>query len=156
MTRVLKCFTACLGVFVASVFIALPLVGAAQTTVGPTIVLADQAKYGPAPAGYPATATMALLSGDPSKAGSQYTVRLKLPDGVKIAAHTHGDIENVTVLSGTLMVGVGTTFDTAKMLALSAGSYVSIPAGLPHFAMAKGTTILQINGVGPASIKLVQ
>jgi quercetin dioxygenase-like cupin family protein len=142
--------------FVASVFIALPLGGAAQTTAAPTIVLADQAKYAAAPAPYPAGAMLAVLSGDPGKTGSQYTVRLKLPDGAKIGVHTHGDIENVSVLSGTLMVGVGTTFDAAKMLALTPGSYVSIPAGLPHFAMAKGTTVLQINGVGPASIKLVQ
>jgi quercetin dioxygenase-like cupin family protein len=156
MTSVQKWFTACVGLSVASVFFAIPLVGSAQTSAGPTIVLADQAKYGPAPAGYPASAMMAVLSGDPSKAGSQYTVRLKLPDGAKIAAHTHGDIENVTVLSGTLMVGVGTTFDATKMLALTAGSYVSIPAGLPHFAMAKGATVLQINGVGAASIKLAQ
>jgi quercetin dioxygenase-like cupin family protein len=156
MTRVQKCFTACLGLSVAGVFFAMPLVGAAQTTAGPTIVLADQAKYAAAPAPYPAGAMMAVLSGDPGKAGTQYTVRLRLPDGVKIGVHTHGDIENVTVLSGTLMVGVGTTFDASKMLALAAGSYVSIPAGTPHYAMAKGVTVLQVNGVGPASMKLVQ
>ena len=133
----------------------MPLVGAAQTAgPGPTIVLADQAKYTAAPAPYPDAATMAVLSGDPSKAGSQYTVRLKLPDGVKIAPHTHGDMENVTVISGTLMVGVGTSFDAAKMLALTPGSYVSIPAGTPHFAMAKGETVVQVNGVGPASMTL--
>src|SRR5271165_5515667 len=156
MMRVQKYFSAGLHLFVAGVFLAIPLVGVAQTTPGPTIVLADQAKYAAAPAPWPAGAMMAVLSGDPAKAGSQYTVRLKLPDGGKIGVHTHGDIENVSVLSGTLMVGVGTTFDASKMLALTPGSYVSIPAGLPHFAMAKGATLLQINGVGPASIKLVQ
>jgi hypothetical protein len=52
------------------------------------------------------------------------------------------------------MVGLGTTFDTSHMLALAAGSYVSIPAGTPPFAMAKGETLLQVNGVGPASITL--
>jgi quercetin dioxygenase-like cupin family protein len=156
MTRFQKCLTACLGFLVAGVFVAVPLVGGAQTGAAPTIVLADQAKYAAAPAPYPAGAMLAVLSGDPGKAGSQYTVRLKLPDGAKIGAHTHGDIENVSVLSGTLMVGVGTAFDAAKMLALTPGSYVSIPAGLPHYAMAKGATVLQINGVGPASIKAVQ
>ncbi len=147
--------TARLRFLAAAIFIAVPLVAGAQTAAGPTIVLADQAKYAAAPAPYPAGAMMAVLSGDPSKAGSQYTVRLKLPDGAKVGVHTHGDIENVSVLSGTLMVGVGTTFDAAKMLALTPGGYVSIPAGLPHFAMAKGLTVLQVNGVGPASIKLV-
>ncbi len=125
---------------------------AAAAADAPTIVMADQAKYAPAPAPYPSGAMMAVLSGDPSQAGSQYTVRLKLPDQATIAPHTHGDTENVTVLSGTLMVGVGTTMNPASMMALTPGSYVSIPAGLPHYAMAKGDTVLQVTGVGPASI----
>ena len=121
----------------------------------PIIVMAGQAKYGPAPAPYPSQTSIAVLSGDPTATGSQYAVRLKIPDGVKIAPHTHGDTENVTVISGTLMVGLGTTFDASHMLALAAGSYVSVPAGTPHFAMAKGDTVVQVNGVGPASMTLV-
>ena len=128
----------------------------ASAAGAPTIVMPDAGTFAPAPAPYPQGATMAVLSGDPSGAGSQYAVRLKLPDTVRIAPHTHGDMENVTVVSGTLMVGVGSTFDAAHMLALPAGSYVSIPAGTPHFAMAKGDTLLQINGVGPASITSVR
>jgi 3-hydroxypropanoate dehydrogenase len=147
-------FIARQNIVLVSLIVALPLMASAQTSgAGPTIVLADQAKYGAAPSPYPAGAEMAVLSGDPSKAGSQYTVRLRLPDGAKINAHTHGDIENVTVLSGTLMVGVGKSFDASKMLALSAGSYASIPIGTPHYAMAKGATVLQVNGVGPASME---
>lgn len=129
---------------------------AATAADAPTIVMSDQAKYGPAPAPYPSGAMMAVLSGDPAKAGSQYTVRLKLDDGTKIAPHMHGDIENVTVLSGTLMVGVGNSVDPASMLALTPGSYASIPAGTPHYAMAKGETVVQVNGVGPASMTLVK
>lgn len=138
----------------AVVFSALVLV--AQAAGEPTIVLPNQEKYAPAPAPYPAGAQMAVLSGDPSKAGSQYAVRLKLPDGARIGAHTHGDTEDVTVVSGTLMVAVGTAFDAAHMTALGQGSFVSIPAGTPHFAMAKGETVVQVNGVGPASITLVK
>jgi quercetin dioxygenase-like cupin family protein len=126
----------------------------AMAAGGPTIVMADQAKYAPAPKPYPAQAKIAVLSGDPAKAGSQYTVRLELPSGTKIAPHTHGDEENVTVISGTLLVGVGSSFDASKMLALTPGSYASIPPGTPHYAMAKGETVVQVNGVGPASITL--
>jgi quercetin dioxygenase-like cupin family protein len=127
---------------------------AAMAAGEPTIVMANQAKFGPAPKPYPAEARMAVLSGEPGKAGSQYTVRLELPSGTKIAAHTHGDTENVTVIRGTLLVGVGSSFDSAKMLALTPGSYVSIPAETPHYAMAKGETVVQVNGVGPASMAL--
>ncbi|MGA9946062.1 MAG: cupin domain-containing protein [Candidatus Cybelea sp.] len=129
---------------------------AAAAADAPTIVMGDQAKFAPAPVPYPSGSMMAVLSGDPTEASSQYTVRLKLPDGTKIAPHTHGDIENVTVLSGTLMVGVGNSVDPASMLALTPGSYASIPAGTPHYAMAKGETVVQVNGVGPASITLVK
>ena len=138
---------------VALVFSSVALV--ARAAGAPTIVLSNQEKYAPAPAPYPAGSSMAVLSGDPSKAGSQYTVRLKLPDTARIGAHTHGDTEDVTVVSGTLMVAVGTTFDATHMLALGPGSFVSIPAGTPHFAVAKGETVVQVNGVGPASITLV-
>ncbi len=120
----------------------------------PTIVMAGGAKFGVAPKPYPADTKMAVLSGDPSKAGARYTVRLKIPDGTRLPAHTHGDSEDVTVISGTLLVGVGSAFDAGKMLALTAGSYASIPSGTPHFAMAKGETVVQVNGVGPASMSL--
>lgn len=128
----------------------------ARAADAPTIVMPSQEKYSPAPAPYPAGSMLAVLSGDPSKAGSQYTVRLKLPDGARVGAHTHGDTEDVTVISGTLMVAVGTTFDAAHMTALGPGAYASIPAGTPHFAMAKGDTVVQVNGVGPASITAVK
>lgn len=120
----------------------------------PTIVMADGATFGVAPKPYPAETKMAVLSGDPAKAGARYTVRLKIPDGTRLPAHTHGDSEDVTVISGTLLVGVGSKFEAGKMLALTAGSYASIPSGTPHFAMAKGETVVQVNGVGPATMSL--
>lgn len=30
-----------------------------------------------------------------------------------------------------------------------------LPAGMPHYAMADGETIVQINGVGPFDVKYV-
>jgi quercetin dioxygenase-like cupin family protein len=97
---------------------------------------------------------VAVLEGDPAKAGP-YTVRLRIPDGGKFAPHSHADIEHVTVLSGTLLVGLGDKMDPSKMKALEAGSYVVIPSRLHHFAMAKGDTILQIHGIGPSSFDMV-
>jgi quercetin dioxygenase-like cupin family protein len=97
---------------------------------------------------------VAVLEGDPSKAGP-YTVRLNIPSGGKFLPHSHRDVEHVTVISGTLLVGLGDVFDASKMKALPAGSYVVIPAGLHHFAMAQGATILQIHGTGPSSFDMV-
>ena len=62
----------------------------------------------------------------------------------------------MTVLRGTILVGLGKVFDSARMQSLPVGAYVSIPAGTPHFAMAKGDTLLQINGVGPMSMMLTK
>ncbi len=139
-----------------SVFVLLGAAIVARAADAPTIVLPGQGTYAQAPNPYPAGAMMAVLAGDPTKAGAMYTARLKLPANVKIAPHIHSDTENVTVISGTLLVGLGTTFDAAKMMPLPAGSFVSIPANTPHFAMAKDDVVLQVSGVGPASMTLVK
>jgi quercetin dioxygenase-like cupin family protein len=99
-------------------------------------------------------AQVAVLEGDPTKPGP-YTVRLKIPSGGKFLPHSHRDVEHVTVLSGTLLVGLGDVFDASKMKALPAGSYVVIPPGLHHFAMAQGDTVLQLHGTGPSSFDMV-
>jgi len=101
-----------------------------------------------------AGAEIAVLSGDPSKPGP-YTVRYRIPDGVKLGPHFHADVENVTVLDGTLLVGLGDTMDPTKMIALPAGSFVSVPAGLHHYAMTKGVTVIQIHGMGPATMTML-
>jgi hypothetical protein len=66
----------------------------------------DQVKWGPAPPFIPAGAQLAVLEGNPMGTSGDYTIRLKMPDGYKIAPHTHPQRENVTVLSGTLKVGI--------------------------------------------------
>jgi hypothetical protein len=41
---------------------------------------------------------MAVLDGDPSKAGGQFTIRVKFPNGYKVPPHWHPVDENVVVL----------------------------------------------------------
>ncbi len=55
----------------------------------------------------------------------------------------------VTVLKGTLLVGMGENFDEAKLRAMNVGNFVSLPKEMRHFAMSKGETIVQIHGAGP-------
>lgn len=98
---------------------------------------------------------MAVLVGDPSKSG-MYVMRLKAPAGTKIPPHVHGDSENVTVISGTLWVGLGKTVDQSQMKPLSAGSFASIPANFPHYAMMKDETVVQIEGMGPETMTPVK
>src|SRR5689334_15934045 len=73
---------------------------------GHVMVRPADIKWGPAPPGLPAGAQIAVLSGDPGKAGP-YVLRAKLPDGYKIPPHWHPTDENVTVLKGTFVAGKG-------------------------------------------------
>ena len=105
-------------------------------------------KWGPAPPVLPAGAQIAVLDGDPTKAGF-FTIRLKFPDGYRIPPHTHPTVENVVVVSGTLLIAMGPARNDAAMQHLPAGSFTSIPKAHPHYAGAKGETVIQIYGEGP-------
>ena len=105
-------------------------------------------QWGPAPAVFPPGAEFAVLQGDPSKA-EPFTVRLRLPNGYKIPPHTHPTAENVTVLSGTFLAGMGTRFVESEMQAFGRDAFASIPADHPHYAMARGLTVVQVHAIGP-------
>jgi quercetin dioxygenase-like cupin family protein len=111
-------------------------------------------KWVDGPASLPKGAKMVALEGDPAKPG-EFVMRVKLPDGFRIMPHTHPKDERVTVLSGTLYLGMGGTFDEKMAKALPAGSYGRTGAGMQHFGWAKGETVLQVHGTGPWAIEYV-
>ena len=111
-------------------------------------------QWGEAPGGLPAGAKLAVLEGDPTKKGP-FTIRLQMPDGYKIMPHTHPTAEKVTVISGTGFLGMGAKFDDAAAKQMEPGTFAIMPAGMQHFAFAKGETIVQISGKGPFEIKYV-
>ena len=113
----------------------------------------DQLTWADAPDFGPGVQT-AAVAGDPSKDGP-YVMRIKLPANTLVPAHTHGKAENVTVISGALSMGMGEQADKSKAQNLPAGSFFRVPADTPHFVWAEADTIVQVNGMGPASIKLV-
>ena len=119
-----------------------------------TMITPNDVKWGPAPPALPAGAQIAVLSGDPSKA-EPFTIRLKAPDGYKIMPHWHPTDENVTVLEGTFVMGVGEKFDEAAAHGMPVGSFVRMPKGTRHFAMAKGETVVQAHAIGPFVINYV-
>ncbi len=138
-----------IGLVAAAAFVALiPLTAQAEE---PTIVgsLAG-VKWIAAPpaAGLPKGAEVAMLFGDPAKDG-QYANRVKLVSGSVLPPHTHPNDENVTVLSGTLHVGLGDKIDRSKATTVTAGGFIRMPKGTPHYAWVSGTTIIQSNNIGP-------
>jgi quercetin dioxygenase-like cupin family protein len=89
----------------------------------------------------------AQLYGD-SNQGGPWIDRVKIPAGKHVAAaHTHPQDELVTVIDGTWHVGVGDKYDPAMLKGYPAGSFVLIPAGVPHFVAAKeSAVIVQLSG----------
>jgi hypothetical protein len=162
MRKVLLCTTAAL--LIAAVGMAIAQTGSTPATTPPattgmtasamTATTPTELKWGPAPPVFEQTAQMALVSGDPSKAGL-YCVRLKMPVGYKIMPHFHPTDENVTVISGTFSLGSGDKFDAATMKSMPAGSFGLLPAQMHHYAMAKTACIVQVHGMGPFSLTYV-
>jgi hypothetical protein len=101
-----------------------------------------------APPVLPKGAKVAVLRGDPAQEGI-FTMRLKLPDGYRIAPHWHPAWENVTVLSGTFWIGSGERFDTSQGQALRAGGFTAMPPKMAHFAWVEGETEVQLTAFGP-------
>lgn len=118
------------------------------------VITPDHLTWGPAPAILPAGARLAVLEGDPSKAGP-FTMRLDMPAGYRIPPHFHQVDEHVTVISGAFQVGMGDTFDEAKLATLPPGTFGIIPPGMHHFARAEKATVIQLHGVGPWGLTYV-
>lgn len=118
------------------------------------ILTPDKLQWKPNP-NLPPGAQSAVLSGDPTKAGSLYALRVKLPDGYKVPPHWHPHDENVTVLQGALLIGTGDKVDPAKLATVPTGGFMHMPKEMRHFAVAKGDTMLQVHGIGPFEINYV-
>jgi quercetin dioxygenase-like cupin family protein len=132
----------------ALAMVAAPVAAAAPS---PVIVTVTTAKWQPGTGAFKGT-QIATIVGDPRKSGAYYSYLIKMPDGMRVPPHFHGMTENVNVISGTLMVGLGDTMDVAKMTALPAGAVASMPAGVHHYAMSKGVTVIEISGIGPDTL----
>lgn len=81
--------------------------------------------------------------------------RLRFPANYKIPPHFHPGIEHVTVISGTLNMGMGEKFDTTKTHALTPGSVAIMPPKTPHFVWTSEETIGQVHSMGPWSVTWV-
>jgi len=98
----------------------------------------------------------AWLLGTEQKPGP-YILRVKLATGARIPPHTHPDERNSTVLTGTIYVGFGETFDEAKVVAIPAGGVYIAPVNVPHYVWAKdGDAIYQEAGVGPTGTTFIK
>jgi len=116
----------------------------------PVITTPDAVKWSPLAPGM----QISVLSGDPSKPGP-YTLRLKFSDAARVAPHWHPEDENVTVLQGTFLAGMGEKYDAVSLHEFPTGSFILMPKEMRHFAAARGETIVQLHGNGPFVINYV-
>ena len=98
-----------------------------------------------APIAMPPGAQVAVLEGNPQRAGL-FTMRAKFPPGYKLARHIHEAPERVTVLSGSVRV----SFDaTTEGRLFEAGSFYVTPPGVPHAVSTETGAELQLTTMGP-------
>jgi quercetin dioxygenase-like cupin family protein len=103
------------------------------------------------PDALPPGALIAVVRGDPTGPG-QSTLEVSMPDGYRLPPHFHPSYEHVEVRAGTLLAGMGDRLDPRRTRALNAGDSATAPAGMHHFSIARGKTILLVTFDGPYTI----
>lgn len=145
----------CLAVALLGIALASNPAGAVHVAEANHIgVPADAIQWGAAPPSLPPGAQATTLLGSPGKEGP-FVLRLKFPAGFVVPPHRHSKDELVTVISGKFAIASGDKIDRASMKALPAGSFIHLPAGMPHYAWAEADSIVQINGTGPFDVVYV-
>lgn len=139
----------CFGAFAVCASL-LPGQDAKQTTTH-KIVHSSDLKWKPIIKG----CDLAVVEGNPDAEGDLFVIRLRCADGAKIPAHWHPTDENVTVLKGTFLVGMGDKFDETKLQTMNVGNFVLMPKEIRHFATSKGETIVQVHAEGPFKVNWV-
>ncbi|HEV7268311.1 MAG TPA: cupin domain-containing protein [Falsiroseomonas sp.] len=126
----------------------------APTQPSHTITTAEEITWRAGPPSIPEGAQSAVLYGNPG-AEELFALRLKLPADYTIRPHTHTKPEVVTVISGTLHLGMGETMNREQARELPAGSFFAMPPGMAHYVFASEETVLQLNSTGPWTLTYV-
>jgi quercetin dioxygenase-like cupin family protein len=106
-------------------------------------------------AAFPPSVRLAVIVGRPTQ-GGLYTIRVKVPHGVKLMPHKHPEDRTYTVISGIFYIGLGDQFDAEKLEAYPPGSVIVLPGDTSHFHWARsGQYITQVTAIGPLGLEYV-
>ena len=106
-------------------------------------------------AAFPPSVRLAVIVGNPSEAGP-YTIRVRVPRGVKLMPHRHAEDRVYTVISGVFYIGLGEDFDPNKLNAYPPGSVIVLPGNTSHFHWAKSSEyVTQVAAIGPLGLEYV-
>jgi quercetin dioxygenase-like cupin family protein len=104
-------------------------------------------------AAFPPSVRLAVIVGHPSDAGP-YTIRVRVPQGVKLMPHRHPEDRVYTVISGVFYIGLGEQFDAEKLQTYPPGSVIVLPGNTFHFHWAKSSEyITQVTAIGPLGLE---
>ncbi len=118
-------------------------------------ILNEDVDWKPFPA-FPPSVRLAVLVGKPSEPGP-YTIRVKVPRGVKLMPHKHPEDRIYTVLSGVFYIGLGAEFDAGKLVAYPPGAVIVLPGNTSHFHWARSSEyVSQITAIGPLGIEYLE
>jgi putative intracellular protease/amidase len=117
-------------------------------------ILAEDLDWKPF-AAFPPSVRLAVVVGHPSAAGP-YTIRVRVPNDVKLMPHRHPEDRVYTVMSGVFYIGLGDHFDPDKLQAYPPGSVIVLPGNTSHFHWARsGEYVTQITANGPLGLEYV-
>jgi quercetin dioxygenase-like cupin family protein len=118
-------------------------------------ILSEDVDWKPFPA-FPPSVRLAVVVGTPSDRGP-YTIRVKVPRGVKLMPHRHPEDRVYTVLSGVFYIGLGDEFDADKLVAYPPGAVIVLPGDTSHFHWARaGEYVTQVTAIGPLGIEYLE
>ena len=125
-----------------------------QQTSQHVMMPAADLKWVDAPPSLPPGSKVAVISGDPSQAQA-FVLRAMVPAGYRVPPHWHPGVENLTILTGTVALGMGDVFNEAAMSTLGPGGFASLPAEMRHSFLAKTAATFQVHGTGPFVVNYV-
>jgi quercetin dioxygenase-like cupin family protein len=97
---------------------------------------------------------MAVVRGAPFREG-EFVFRFRMPAGYWIHPHRHPVDAHIRVLTGSFLVGMGTTLDSAAVRTLSPGDAIALGRGMPHYEGTRMETVIEVTGTGPWGISFI-
>ena len=88
-------------------------------------ILSENIEWKPFSA-FPPAVRLAVIVGEPLEPGP-YTIRVRVPHGVKLMPHRHPEDRVYTVMSGIFYIGLDDQFDADKLEAYPAGTVIVLP-----------------------------
>ena len=118
------------------------------------VILPEEIDWKPF-AAFPASVRLAVVVGQPLQDGP-YTIRVKVPRGVKLMPHRHPEDRVYTVISGIFYIGLGDQLDAEKLVSYPPGTVIILPGNTSHFHWAKSCDyITQVAAIGPLGIEYI-